>query len=163
MKGRIVLGVIGAVIGGVLLLLAATLGVPVEFGLAWLGVIVVVGVVSRLSFFEDAGVWPPEPPSRTGRGSDVSRLAWSMNTRTGIAGHLIVRRVENLLRRRLRSHGLDLDDPAHAVEIDALIGDGVRELFRAREMRRTDLERVLDALDRLPTPTPGAAGTTKET
>jgi hypothetical protein len=58
--------------------------------------------------------------------------------------------VQNVLRRRLAHRGLDLDDPTDLPRIDALLGDGVRAALHARDVQRTDIERVLDALDRIP-------------
>lgn len=77
-------------------------------------------------------------------------MAWAINTRTGVAGHVVVRRVQAVLRRRLALRGLDLDDPAQHARIDALLGEGVRDALHRREVQRTDIEMVLDAIDRIP-------------
>ncbi|WP_245958717.1 hypothetical protein [Microbacterium bovistercoris] len=150
MKGRIVLGVIGLLVAGALVLVMTGLGVPVEFAIAWLLILGVILLATRQSFIEEGGAWPPEPPTVLLRGSDVSRLAWSINPRTGVVGHVIVARVERMLRRRLAHQGLDLDDPAQHAHIDALIGPDIREVLGGREVRRRDLERVLAAIERIP-------------
>ena len=80
-------------------------------------------------------------------------MAWAINARTGVAGHVEVRRVQSVLRRRLALHGLDLDDPTQHARIDALLGEGVRDALHRREVQRTDIEIVLDAIDRIPNDT----------
>lgn len=80
-------------------------------------------------------------------------MAWAINSRTGVVGHLVVRRVRNLLRRRLAHRGLDLDDPAHHTRIDALLGPGVRDALGRSEVQRADIERALDAIERIPNDT----------
>jgi hypothetical protein len=150
MRGRIVLLAIGAVLAAAVLVLLGSLGFPAAFALAWMVIVLAVVLVGRQSFVDEGDSWPPERPSRAVRNSDVSRLAWAINSRTGIAGHLVVRRVQNVLRRRLAHRGLDLDDPTDLPRIDALLGDGVRAALHARDVQRTDIERVLDALDRIP-------------
>ncbi|MFE6733267.1 hypothetical protein [Microbacterium sp. NPDC057650] len=152
MNGRIVLGTIGVLIAaGIVLTIMTWLGSPVEFTLAWLLIVGVIVLAFQQPFIDEGGMWPPEQQTVLQRGSDVSRLAWSVNPRTGIAGHVIVARVQQVLRRRLARHGLDLDDPADFERIDALVGRDVREVFGRREVRRRDLELVLDAVDRIPT------------
>lgn len=157
MKGRIVLGVVGVLVAGALVLIMTVLGIPMEFAIAWLLILTGVVLATRQSFIDEGSVWPPEPPTALLPGSDVSRLAWSLNPRTGVAGHVIVGRVERMLRRRLAHHGLDLDDPAQAAQIDALIGPGIRDVFSRREVRRRDLEQVLDAIERIPQDDTGTA------
>ena len=124
-------------------------------GAALLTVLLLLAVVaaSRQVFVDEAVVWPPEAPRAESRGSDVSRMAWAINTRTGVAGHVVVRRVQGVVRRRLAHRGLDLDDPDDHPRIDAMLGDGVRASLHARDVQRADIERVLDALDRIPTDT----------
>ncbi|MEU4015466.1 hypothetical protein AB0E56_09375 [Microbacterium sp. NPDC028030] len=134
-------------VGGVAAL--GALGVPVAFALSWAMIVLTIVLVSRQVFFDESSLWPPERARRPERGSEVSRLAWSINSRTGVAGHVVVRRVQNVLRRRLALRGLDLDDPDARDDIDALLGAGVRDALHMREVRADDLERVLDAIERL--------------
>ena len=149
MKGRIAILGIGAALAAVIMVLLGQLGFPPEFVLAWMIVILVVVLAGRQAFFDEGTEWPPEKPHRAATGSEVSRMAWAINSRTGVAGHVVVRRVQNVLRRRLVHHGLDLDDSADHARIDALLGEGVRDALHRREVQRTDIERVLDAIDRI--------------
>ena len=148
---RIVIVVIGVGVGAAIVYLLDRLGVPAAFAAAWMLLIVAVGLLSRAGMLDD-GSWPPARPERRPRGSEVSRLSWTINARTGEAGLLIVRRVQRILRHRLARHGLDLDDPAQSAAVDALLGPGIRETFGRPEVTRTDLERVMAAVDRLPSP-----------
>lgn len=140
--------VVLAVAAGLLLL--STWGVPLDFALSWVLIATVLVMVTRQAFVDGSASWPPPPPSKPVRGSEVARLAWSINSRTGIAGNAVVRRIDRVLRRRLARWGLDLDDHDHHDRIDLLLGADVRTLLLRREVRRTDIDRVLDALDRLP-------------
>lgn len=150
MTARVLLLGGGAVVAVVVVFVLGWLGFPVPFVVAWMIVLLAIGVVGRQVFFDEGAAWPPAKPTRPSRGSEVSRMAWAINTRTGVAGHLVVRRVQGVLRRRLAHHRLDLDDPEQHARIDAILGDGVRDALRRREVRRTDIELVLDALDRIP-------------
>lgn len=152
MKGRIVLLGGGMVLALVVLLLLAQFGVPFPFALAWILVVVTIGVVSRQAFFDETHAWPPDERALPVRGSDVSRLSWSLNGHTGVAGHVVVRRVERIVRRRLSHRGFDLDDPGQYTEIDALLGAGIRTIFQQKVVRLTDIERALDAAEKLPFP-----------
>jgi hypothetical protein len=149
MKGRIVLMAIGVVVAVVVLGLLGVLGVPVLFAASWLLIVLAIALVSRQIFFEEASIWPPERRARAERGSEVSRLAWSINSHTGVAGHVVVRRVQNVVRRRLAHRGIDLDDPAQHSAVDALLGPGVREVLYKREVKAADLEQILDAVERI--------------
>jgi len=149
---RVLLGVLGVAAGAGIVFVLDHLGVPAEFAAAWLLLIVAVGLLGRAGLVDD-GSWPPARPERRARGSEVSRLAWNINSRTGVAGFVVARRVERVLRRRLARLGVDLDDPAQSSAVDALLGEGVRETFARPEVTRTDLERVMTAIDRLPSPT----------
>jgi hypothetical protein len=149
MRGRIVLAGIGALVALGVLLLLAQLGVPFAFALSWLIILLTIAVATRQGFLDETGAWPPPEREREVRSSQVSRLAWSINIRTGVAGHVVVRRVQNVLRRRLAHLGLDVDDPLQHATIDAMLGAGLRESLHRREVQRADIERVLDAMDRL--------------
>ncbi len=149
---RVLLVVLGLAVGTVVVVGLGGLGVPVEFAAAWLLLIVAVGLLSRAGHIGERS-WPPPRPERRPRGSEVSRLAWNINARTGVAGLVIVRRVERVLRRRLARLGLDLDDPGQSRAVDELLGAGIRETFVRPEVTLTDLERVMTAIDRLPSHT----------
>lgn len=150
MTGRIVLLTIGGLVAAALLVIMASLGFPILFALSWMLIAAAVVLASRQPFVDEGAAWPPMKPAREARGSEVSRLAWAINPRTGVAGHVVVRRVQSVLRRRLAHQGLDLDDPAQHEDIDALLGEGVREGLHRREVHTADIERALDALDRIP-------------
>lgn len=152
MKARVVLLAGAAIFAFIALLLLAQFGIPVLFASAWILVAVAIGVVSRQVFFDETQAWPPPERTLPVRGSDVSRLAWSLNAHTGVAGHVVVRRVERIVRRRLSHRGFDLDDPTQHAAIDALLGSGIRSVFEQKVIRLPDIERVLDAADRLPFP-----------
>src|SRR5690606_37907609 len=62
---------------------------------------------------------------RERRGTDVARMGWSLNARTGEAGALITRRVRSTLRLRLKRWGLDAENPADLPRIDVLLGPGL--------------------------------------
>ncbi|WP_345546930.1 hypothetical protein [Microbacterium jejuense] len=149
---RVLLVVLAAAVGVGIVFVLDRLGVPVEFATAWLLLLAAVGLLSRAGLIED-GAWPPPRPERRPRGSEVSRLAWNINARTGEAGFLMVRRVQRVLRHRLARLGLDLDDPGQNAAVDALLGAGIRETFSHAEVTRADLELVMSAIDRLPSPT----------
>ena len=153
MKGRIVILGVGLVVAAVVAVLLGQLGFPVPFVVAWMVLILAIALAGRQVFFDESASWPPEKPRRDPRGSEVSRLAWAINSRTGVVGHVVVRRVHNVLRRRLAHRGLDLDDPDDHTRIDALLGEGVRGALHRREVQRADIERVLDAIERIPNDT----------
>ena len=153
MKGRIVILGVGLVVATVVAVLLGQLGFPVPFVVAWMVLILAIALAGRQVFFDESASWPPEKPRRDPRGSEVSRLAWAINSRTGVAGHVVVRRVRNVLRRRLAHRGLDLDDSDDHSCIDALLGEGVRGALHRREVQRADIERVLDAIERIPNDT----------
>ncbi|WP_217184286.1 hypothetical protein [Streptomyces sp. AC495_CC817] len=151
-RGRVIMVLVAAVVAVVALALLSTLGVPFDFGLSWALVVVIAVLLARQSFVEEETSWPPEERARQPRGSDVSRLAWSINVRSGVVGHVLIRRMERIIRRRLSIRGLDLDDPADHARIDALLGPDARRIFERREVQRSEIERVLDTLDTLPSP-----------
>lgn len=150
MRARLLLAVLGLAAGVVMLLLLRQLGFPLDFTAAWMVLILAGGIVSTQVFSaEEESNWPPAERVPRVPGSDVSRLAWSINTRTDLANHVIVARVESTLRRRLITRGLELDDPADHGRIDELLGDGIRALLTRRDVRGADIERVLDAIESL--------------
>jgi len=153
MKGRLVVLGIGGALAALVVLLLAQLGFPAPFVVAWLIVVLAIVLAFRQDFIEVGAAWPPVKPNRGTRSSEVSRMAWAINARTGVVGHAVVRRVQGVLRRRLAHRGLDLDDPAQHERIDVLLGHGVRDALHRREVQRTDIELVLDAIDRIPTDT----------
>ena len=149
MKGRVIVVIVGVVASAVLLAVLSPLGVPQVFAASWILLAVAVIIVVRLVSGSDAVEWPPPKPEVARRGSDVSRLAWSINPRTGAAGRAIVSRVTRIRDRRLALRGLDAADTTDHEAIDRLLGEGVRESLEQHDVSRADLERAMDALERL--------------
>lgn len=135
----------------------ALTGVELPFAIAWGVLLSTIAIARGASPPVSESDWPPaHRPAVPVRGSEVSRLAWSFAGRNGIAGPTIVRRVRNLVRRRLAHRGIDVDDPTQAVWADALLGDGVRAGLFHHQIMRADIERALDAIERLPLTTHSA-------
>ena len=151
MKRWIVLIVLWIVVGVPVALLLEFLGVPLPFGIAWILVFAAALLIAQQNFLDETGPWPPPPPEQLQRGSDVSRLAWAVDTRTGIVGMSLRRRVLALADRRLREHGLTADD-ADADAVDAILGPGAHAALSAKELRVPALERLLRALESAPVP-----------
>jgi len=137
-----------AVVAAVLL---ALIGLELAFAVSWAMLLAAI-VVARQSgaVLEDPGWSAAHSPFVTQRGSEVSRLAWSFVARTGAAGPTIVRRVRNLTRRRLDHRGIDIDDSTHHARADAMLGNNVRASLFQNHVTRIDIERALDAIERLP-------------
>ncbi|WP_298039124.1 hypothetical protein [uncultured Microbacterium sp.] len=150
MRGRVALTIIGLLGAAVVVWVLSLIGMPPLFVIAWLLLVGAVGIITRADESPEPDAWPPEKPQPDFRGSDVSRLAWSINTRNGAVGSMLVARLDALLRRRLQLRGLDIDEPGDAARIDALLGDGIRTALTAREVTRDDVERVLGAIETIP-------------
>lgn len=150
MKGRIVLVIIGVLFGAGVVAAASLSGIPALFATAWILAAVAIGVITRQTLFTEDTAWPPPEQEPVFRGSEVSRLAWAVNTRSGIVGLGLVRRLNQALRHRAAAHGLDFDDPADAAGIERLFGAGIRSVLDSRAVRRSDVERVLAALESVP-------------
>lgn len=132
-------------------------GVELPFALAWAVLLSTIVIARRASSLSSEPGWPPAHKQVVVvRGSEVSRLAWSFAGRNGVAGPTIVRRVRNLVRRRLAHRGIDVDDPAQFAQADAILGDGVRAGLFHHQIMRADIERALDAIERLPRTTRSA-------
>ncbi|MCE4024487.1 hypothetical protein LXM50_00715 [Microbacterium sp. Au-Mic1] len=149
MKRWIVLVVLWIVVGVPVVLLLGFLGVPLPFGIAWILAFAAALLIAQQSFLDESGPWPPPPPEQFQRGSDVSRLAWAVDARTGVVGMALRRRVSALADRRLGEYGLSAH-AADADEVDAILGPGAHAALVAAEMRRPDLERLLRALEEPP-------------
>lgn len=154
---------IGAAVGGALALGLSLLGVETPFAIGWGIVVIAAFGVARPVLAETIPAWPPQRVPLRSRGSEVSRLGWSFNSRTGLAGRRLVHRVRALVTARLARHGLDFDDPSQHHEIDALLGVGVREALLKEELGIGELERALDAAERLSAVRPDADGRTPDT
>lgn len=139
----------GAAMGGALAVSLSLFGVELPFAVAWGIIVVVAFAVARPLMAETIPSWPPKRDPRRTRGSEVSRLSWAFNARTGLVGRGLVHRVRRLVSARLARRGLDLDDPSQQQELDALLGAGMREALSRDALRVDVLERVLDVAERL--------------
>ncbi|MBS1906539.1 MAG: hypothetical protein JST33_08225 [Actinobacteria bacterium] len=151
MRRWILLVVLWVVIGVPLALLLDFLGVPLPFGIAWILVFAAALLIAQQSFLDESGPWPPPPPEQVQRGSDVSRLAWAVDSRTGEVGPTLRRRVSALADRRLQQHGLS-PGQAGAADVDAILGPGAHAALHGARMRTSDLARILRALEGPPAP-----------
>ena len=151
MRGRILIVVAGIVLGVPVALLLGFLGVPLEFAIAWILVFAAALLIARQSFVDESGPWPPAPPDPPRRGSDVSRLAWSIDTRTGTVGPGLRRRITALADRRLREHGVQ-PETAGPAAVDAILGAGAHAALTGPILQRAELERLLQALEHPPIP-----------
>lgn len=146
--GRSLFALVTAV--SVALILFWFVGVELSFAAAW-------GILSGVVALSSQLIMPDEPradapaievgPER--RGTEIARMAWSINTRTGMAGALITARVRRVLAHRLKRLGFDVENPDHRTQIDALVGRGVWDRLVGRDTNRTDIERALEAIARL--------------
>jgi len=126
------------------------------FGFTWPFVIGWCLLVGALALLAQLAV-PLEPsidaphiavePDR--RPTEISRMAWALNTHTGLAGAQITRRVRDVLRYRLRHRGADPDDPASRAQVVALIGPDLWARLEGPGTTIADIERALDAIDAL--------------
>jgi hypothetical protein len=126
------------------------IGVEIAFAIAWGVLVGILVLCTQLIMPDDPRTDAPQieaEPDR--RGTEISRMAWSLNPNTGMAGELITRKVRAILAHRLARHGVDVSDTADADRIDALTGPGVWGRLVGRGTTRGDLERALDAIDRL--------------
>ncbi|UXW87264.1 hypothetical protein NFX31_07050 [Microbacterium azadirachtae] len=146
MRRPIVLAAVWILLGVPVVLFLGFLGVPPVFGAAWILVFAAALLIARQSFLDEDGPWPPPPPQPLQRGSEAARLAWSIDTRTGMVGPSLRRRITALAERRLREHGLppETADPAG---VDAVLGAGAHAALTGPVLRREDLESLLRALE----------------
>lgn len=125
-------------------------GVELSFAVAW-------GILGGIIVLSSQVILPEEPrtdapdievgPER--RSSDIARMAWSINSRTGMAGALITGRVRRVLAHRLQRVGLKTENPHQRAQIDALVGAGIWERLNGRGTTGADIERALEAIARL--------------
>ena len=126
------------------------------FVIGWSLLICAVGLLGQLAMPLEPGFDAPRGeagPDR--RPTEISRMAWALNTRTGIAGQQITRRVSAILRHRLLRQGIDPDEPRDRARLFALIGPELWDRLTGPAPTIVDIERALDAVDRLNAGTPG--------
>jgi len=148
MSGWKTLFVVAAIVGAAAVLSA--LGVELPFAIGWALAGGAVALLPQLALPVDPSADAPHvPEDRDRRATEISRMAWALNPRTGLAGERVTRRVRSILRHRLQRVGLDPDDPADRVRCDAVLGSGVWDGITRQNTSIADLERALDAIDRL--------------
>lgn len=133
------------------------LGVDPWHALAFGAVTLTIAVLWRGAPDWDDAAWRPGTrPAATGVRDDVSRLAAAVGRRRTVDGAPALRRLRAVARVRLARHGVDLDDPADAPRVAALLGRSAPAVLRAGagHVRRTDYLSCLGALERLDRPTP---------
>lgn len=147
-RRRIIPSVCAAVVAVLVLLFA--IRVEPAFSVAWAALVGVLWLCAGVVIPQDPRADAPDIPAEPERrGTAIARMAWSLNTRTGEAGELITRRVRGILRHRLQREGLDIDDEAHRERIETRIGPGLWSRLTGQGTNRQDIERALDAIDRL--------------
>ncbi|MFJ4996644.1 hypothetical protein ACIP5T_00685 [Microbacterium sp. NPDC088619] len=126
------------------------------FVIGWSLLICAVGLLGQLVMPLEPGFDAPRiatEPDR--RPTEISRMAWALNTHTGIAGQQITRRVTGILRHRLLRQGIDPDDSEDRARLSAAIGAELWDRLTGPAPTIIDIERALDAVDRLSPTNPG--------
>ncbi|MFJ2541385.1 hypothetical protein [Microbacterium sp. NPDC087589] len=150
---RTLLAMGAAVVAGLALL---GFGFTWPFVIGWSLLICSVGLLGQLVMPLEPGFDAPRidtEPQR--RPTEISRMAWALNTHTGIAGQQITRRVRAILRHRLLRQGIDPDDPDDRKRLSAVLSPDLWDRLTGRAPTIDDIERALDAVDRL---TPASTG-----
>lgn len=127
----------------------------------------VVVQLRRLPPAEDEE-WPQRPadPSDRGVRREVSRLSWSLHGYESRVDHRSLTRLRAIAARRLRTAGIDLDDPADADRARDLLGPGSYAAVtsdRATPPRYDLFARAVAAVEALPTRVPAYPTTEKST
>ncbi|GAA3769374.1 hypothetical protein GCM10022240_22220 [Microbacterium kribbense] len=114
----------GAALGAVVALLLWFVGVTAPFAVA-AGALVLAGGIAWTAFADtdSPGYHRADPSPRPGTRSDLARVSWSLHSRHGQIGESGRKHLYAFARTRLARSGLDLDDPAAAEPIRALLGD----------------------------------------
>ncbi len=113
-----------------------------------------VALVLRLaSVNSGARDWPPPPPVvRDGSRHESSDLSWAIRGRDGAVDDRIVGRIRRIAADRLAARQLDLENPAHAEQIQRLIGSSTYDVLMkpaVHAVRISDVLGMLDILDRI--------------
>lgn len=139
-----------AVLGVVAVVAFHALGVQSAFAWGWGVVVAVVTLLTGIRMPDDPRL---DAPGRSADhryiGSEVSRLAWAINTETDTVNEAVTRRVRATLRRRLMRLGVDVDDGSHAAAVDRHIGAGLWQRLTGRRTTIRDIRDGLAAAERL--------------
>jgi hypothetical protein len=117
----------------------------------------------RLPEADDDG-WPQREadPSDRGVRLEVARLSWGLHGFESRVDRRSVDRLHAIAARRLRSRGLDLDDPADAGRVEQLLGAAPYAALTGdlstSPPRYDDFARAVAAVERLPTDPAGPGG-----
>lgn len=151
-----------AAAAGVIAALGLTgFGFTWPFVIGWSLVVVALALLAQLVVPLEPGVDAPHIPVEPDRRpTEISRMAWALNTHTGLAGTQITRRVREALRHRLQRRGADPADSANGSLVSALIGPDLWARLEGPGTTIVDIERALGAIDALG---PGPAESTKTT
>lgn len=154
MTARRTLLAIGAAVVVALALFA--FGFTWPFVIGWSLLVCAVGLLGQLAMPLEPGFDAPRIDARPDRRpTEISRMAWALNTRTGVAGQQITRRVTGILRHRLLRQGVDPDEPRDRARLFALIGPELWDRLNGPAPTMVDIERALDVVDRLNPASPG--------
>jgi hypothetical protein len=128
----------------------SVLGLQAEFAWGWAVLAAAITVATRMMFPDDPRA---DAPGRAAVpeyvGSDVSRMAWAINTQTDTVNEAVTRRARATLRRRLLRHGIDVDDAGQAAAVDRLLGEGVWARLNGHRTKVGDLRDAIAAAERL--------------
>ena len=93
--------------------------------------------------------WRDERRARAGARNDVAQLSWSLRPSFGRVSNTALWRVQQLARRRLALHQLDIREPAQRRQIEQLIGRRAYALLVSDGRRPPHLRSLLHSLDAL--------------
>ena len=150
--------VLPASVGVVAVLVLHLIGVASPFAWGWGILAAAVAMLVGIPTPEDPRL---DAPGRSAAprylGSEVSRLAWAINIDADTVNEAVTRRVRASLRRRLMRLGVDVDDPAQASTVNALIGTGLWRRLHGRRITTRDIRDGLAAAEELVQPTAARA------
>ncbi|MGH9090003.1 MAG: hypothetical protein ACRDZR_01270 [Acidimicrobiales bacterium] len=109
----------------------------------------VIGLVGATIDVADVSWRGGRRTNRNGSRSDVAELSWSLRGSHGRVGNSAMWRVQQLARRRLALHQLDLHDPADSRRIKQLIGRSAYTVLGRGDRRPPRLRSLLGCLDAL--------------
>lgn len=136
-----------AVVGAIFLTL---LGVQREFAWGWGLLVAALALILRIRIPDDPRADAPgRPAEQSYVGSDVSRLAWSIDSRTGTVTETVTRRVRATLTRRLARIGVDVEAEDQRQQVDQHLGDGLWDRLNGRPVTVADIRDGLAAAERL--------------